>query len=384
MRRALIAGRFTLALSISAVAALVGCAQESYYLHRPQSHAPSDAVLPWKPDAPRTLAMFEGDTGRIATWYDLMEGIWWADVVFVGETHTDMAGHRVELAIVDDTLAAHPGTVVSMEMFERDHQAALDEYLAGTIDLAALIERAKTRRWEFKEVPEMKWENSYQPIVDAAKAQGARVVASNAPREFTRIAKSDGYDALRALPPDKQALFNVPTYVDHGRYRHRFNETMSEEKLAPSAEKSEYDAIFRAQQVWDATMATSIARELDKGAKKVVHIVGQFHVEWRGGIVGQLRALRPQTKILVVTIVPDDADELAPDDAGRADVVIYSGKRPEPPTTETSETEPAPESTPTPAGEQPAPSGETPATDAPSAPATNPHQPSPHQPPSGG
>lgn len=323
---------------------IAGCANDHYYLHRPQSDAPSDAVLPWVSAAPRTLAMFEGDTGRIATWFDLMQGVTWADVVLIGETHDDLAAHQFEAALVEDALASAPGAVVSMEMFERNHQAVLGDYLASRIDVAALIERAKTRRWEFKSDPALVWEITYQPIVDAAKARGTLVIAANAPREYTRIARNDGYDALRALPVEEQVLFSIPAHLDQGDYRKRFNDVMAGNSGTENPSPNEYDAIFRSQQLWDATMAASIAKALDDGATKVLHVVGGFHVEWRGGIFGQLRDLKPFAKILVVTVIRDDATALPDGDRGRADIVAYSGKRqpprdaaPEGPTATTAE-----------------------------------------------
>lgn len=91
--------------------------------------------------------------------------------------------------------------------------------------------------------------------------------------------------------------------------------------------KAVLDGLFRAQLVWDATMARSIADALGRGRAKVVHLAGRFHSDFDGGTVQFLRRYRPGVRVLVVSLVPADAAELRPEDVGRADVVIYTGQK---------------------------------------------------------
>ena len=56
-----------------------------------------------------------------------------ADVVFVGEQHDDPNTHRLESALLAGLLRRPSPVTVSLEMFERDVQPALDAYLGGTI-----------------------------------------------------------------------------------------------------------------------------------------------------------------------------------------------------------------------------------------------------------
>ena len=52
--------------------------------------------------------------------------------MFLGETHDDETTHRLELAVYEGLLHRKPKQVVlAMEMFERDVQQVLDDYLAG-------------------------------------------------------------------------------------------------------------------------------------------------------------------------------------------------------------------------------------------------------------
>src|SRR3954464_1061763 len=54
-----------------------------------------------------------------------------ADAVFVGEQHDDPNTHRLDLAIVEGLTRRGAPVVVAMEMFERDVQALIGQYVAG-------------------------------------------------------------------------------------------------------------------------------------------------------------------------------------------------------------------------------------------------------------
>ncbi|MDZ4752983.1 MAG: ChaN family lipoprotein [Phycisphaerae bacterium] len=324
----------SLAAGLSALT--LGCTSRGgYYLTRPQAHAPSDAIVAATPAPPRSLAMFEGDTGRVATWADLMEGVDWAEVVFIGETHDHRAAHLLQQAVVEDALASFPGTAVSFEMLERNEQSIVDTYLAGTIDLATFIEQTKSANWAGKPADGTPlgrgtWEDFYQPMIDAAKVRSAPVIAANAPREYVRQARTDGFDALRALPDDEQALFDIPYRLESGAYRERFEAVMTAEDQDPRdpEHRARVDRTYRAQQVWDATMAQSIAAALERDVgpqvTKVVHVIGGFHIDRRGGTVTQLLQARPRTRVLTIQVVPVDSRVLRQEDHGRADLVVYA------------------------------------------------------------
>jgi uncharacterized iron-regulated protein len=89
------------------------------------------------------------------------------------------------------------------------------------------------------------------------------------------------------------------------------------------------NAFFRAQLVWDATMADSIAQGLDSGLARVIHLVGQFHSDFDGGTVEYLLDRKPDLKILTISLQNALTRELRSGDHKRADVVIYT--RAEPP-----------------------------------------------------
>src|SRR5215216_6662591 len=81
-------------------------------------------------------------SGKPATLEQVVEAVAASEAVFVGEIHSDPTAHTVELQLLQgaharlareaDKRNARP-LVLSLEMFERDVQSVLDEYLTGLI-----------------------------------------------------------------------------------------------------------------------------------------------------------------------------------------------------------------------------------------------------------
>ena len=89
--------------------------------------APSDA---WR--------VVDAGTGKDLPWRDLPGRLTAgraANAIFVGELHDDPQTHLVERALLEEVHKRVGDRLsLAMEMFERDNQGALDEYLAGRTD----------------------------------------------------------------------------------------------------------------------------------------------------------------------------------------------------------------------------------------------------------
>ncbi len=274
------------------------------------------------PAGVRPPVLVRGDSGAIASWPEIVAACGRADVVLIGENH----GHAVGLAfaadLFDALVADAPGACLSMEFFERDTQAAIDDYLAGLIDDATF--RRRTFRTEGNYPP------GHQRMVETAKQHQRPIIAANAPRVYVRLARTAGYERLDSLTPLQQSLFRLPDDMPAGRYREEFERVMSgmagHGPAVGTPEHAEMiESIYRSQTLWDSTMADSIARVLREGHRPVVHVVGRFHIDHEGGLTQLLRQAVPAAHIVSVTTVPTWSSVLLEEDRGRADFVVYVG-----------------------------------------------------------
>lgn len=268
--------------------------------------------------APREVAVFRGSDGTRARWDELVDAAARADAVLIGENHGHPLGLASAAALFEDVLARAPRASLSLEFFERDEQAPLDDYIAGTTSLAQFEQQADRNAGNFPP--------GHRAMVEAAKRAGRPVHAANAPRAYVRRARLEGYGPLIALPPEETRLFEVPPWLATGDYRKRFDSVMSPSDAPPSTEMQQrLDDAFRSQQLWDWTMADSIGRGVANFEQPVVHVIGRFHVDFHGGTVQALERRCVGVRALTVSYVDDASPLLRDEDLGRADFVVYVG-----------------------------------------------------------
>ncbi|HQU89762.1 MAG TPA: ChaN family lipoprotein, partial [Denitromonas sp.] len=84
--------------------------------------------------------------------------------VFVGETHTRYDHHLVQLETLRFLHARTPDIAIGVEWFQTPFQTHLDDYLAGRISEAEMLERTGYfDRWRFDY-------RLYRPVIEYARA----------------------------------------------------------------------------------------------------------------------------------------------------------------------------------------------------------------------
>ncbi len=259
------------------------------------------------------VAIIEPVSNDRVDWSELLFQIDKADVILLGEQHDHAVGHAIQLAVVEDVMDKYPNSVLALEMLERDEQDLVDDYMGGFIDAKTFATLTRSTNWGAKGG----WVTWYQPIIDAVKDRGGMVVAANAPRRYVRLARTDGYERIDELPIGRRVYIDYPKELSGGKYRERFwdfanhgdEEEPEEINLDVLDPNDPLLPVFRSQQAWDATMAQSVVNALSSDNRKVVLLVGQFHVEYDGGIVQELRQRAPHTKVLVISIQREIPEE---------------------------------------------------------------------------
>jgi uncharacterized iron-regulated protein len=316
-------------------AVLTGCASTGR-VGQPESESGSAPAALAEVDLD-ALPIFDGPTGLRTSWSSLVAACSRADVVLIGEMHNHPAGLAVAAGLFEQTARRMPNTAaLSLEFFSRETQASLDDYLAGITDEDGFRRAAGRSKGNYPA--------GHRAMVEAARGLEQPIVASNAPRRYVSLARTDGFDRLRSLTGEQRRLFVIPGSLTEGAYRDSFFEMMSgmtghggvdagdsasptEEERAEARAAAQELALgyYRAQNLWDATMADAIAGAVGRGRAPVFHVVGQFHVDHDGGLTRRVRALLPGAEVIVVSMSEGTGDERPTGDEGRADWIIRVG-----------------------------------------------------------
>jgi uncharacterized iron-regulated protein len=246
-----------------------------------------------------------------------------SDVIFVGEQHDDPNTHRLETAILDGLVRRKVTPVVSLEMFERDVQGNLNDYLAGKITEEEMLK--SSRPWP-------RYATDYRGLVERAKAHGWPVIASNVPRRIASLVAKTGKDAIAGLSPQDRTYVAADLQCPRDVYFERFAKTMSGHP-AGDMTKEQQDAMmeryYSSQCVKDETMAEAIASAAAARTAPgpVVHYNGAFHSDFGLGTAERVRRRMIGKRTIVISVLPvKELDALTPDDEDvqRGDYLVYT------------------------------------------------------------
>lgn len=215
-------------------------------------------------------------------------------VLVFGEQHDDSVAHSLQLKVLQ-YLQQEWGSkkvLLSMEMFQKDVQYIVDEYLAGLISEKNFIKEA--RAWNNYE--------DYKPMVEYAKVHGISVLAANTPSRYTNMVTKQGLGSLELLSKEVKRDFLPPLPIDtlRGHYYERFLEAMGGHAMPG------YN-LYQSQNVWDATMSHSIAGRTPKYRNGVVyHLCGRFHSDYGEGTVFRLRRVYDENVVVISSFYQKD------------------------------------------------------------------------------
>jgi len=279
-------------------------------------------------------AVYESD-GDDSSFADLLKALDKADAVLVGEQHDDMVGHGFQAELLsaatrrfaEGTEDARP-VVLSLEMFERDVQYIVDEYLEGLISEDHFLRSA--RPWDF-------YEERYRPMVEYAREHHLPIVAANAPRRYVNRVTREGPGSLEVLSEEARSyLPPLPFPGPSDDYRAEWDALF--ESMMPPPDTTGAEPAPRhqpnpnslhSQALWDAAMGESVARELEATEDALVlHMVGSFHVQNGTGIPERLAEYLPDARQLIVVMLKvDDVREWDSDEfKDLGDYVILTQK----------------------------------------------------------
>lgn len=240
------------------------------------------------------------------------------DITFFGELHGNPVLHHLEIELLKEMYSRYPQLIVSLEMFERDVQPELDQFLAGEIGEEEFI--LASRAWS-------NYMTDYKPIIDFSQEKGLTVVAANIPRRLASLVNKKGLSILDSLSVEDRTFVSKRRNVWEDEYKESFVRTMKQNFAALPSEissmKINIDNLYAAQCVKDDTMAESIWRvQRIPPRRKVLHFNGDFHSRKHLGTAQKLQYLEPMLRIAVIAPLVSADYSFSPADLEEGDFII--------------------------------------------------------------
>lgn len=243
--------------------------------------------------------------GKKVAYKKLLKAALETEVVLFGEYHNNPICHWLELELAKD-VATNKAIVMGAEMFEADNQKAVNQYLAGSIDQKKLDSTA--RLWP-------NYKTDYKPLLDFAKDNAIKFVATNIPRRYASQVAKKGFEALELLSPEEKSwMATLPMPYDASLSGYVNMMKMMGEHTSPNMPK--------AQASKDATMGYFIVQNLQPNTV-FLHYNGTYHSDYFEGISWYLQTYKPGTKIITIaTVEQKDIDKLDSEHYNKADFIL--------------------------------------------------------------
>ena len=221
--------------------------------------------------------------GKKVSYKKMLKKVLKADIVLFGEHHDNPIAHWLQLELTKDA-AKKRKIMLGFEMIEADNQEQLNDYMSGKVNQKALDTIA--RLWP-------NYKTDYKPLVDFAKKNNLKAIATNVPRRYARKIFKDGFKSLDSLTKKEKTWIaplpieydpNLPSYVEMKKMMGGHGG----------------DNLPKAQAVKDATMSYFLLKNR-KDKQLFIHYNGSYHSDNFEGIYWYLKKQNPALNIITIT-----------------------------------------------------------------------------------
>ena len=198
-------------------------------------------------------------------------------------------------------------------MFETDNQILIDEYFAGLIKESSF--ETEVRLWK-------NYATDYKPLLNFARENGLKFVASNIPRRYASVVSAGGFEALQNVSPEG-LKYIAPLPIEYDPELACYKDMLSMgSSIGGTMGGKVSENLPKAQAIKDATMAKSIVNNLQKG-QILLHYNGSYHSDKHMGILWYLNKYNPAIKSLTISaVLQDEIEKMSDENKGLADFVI--------------------------------------------------------------
>ncbi|MDH3321954.1 MAG: ChaN family lipoprotein [Flavobacteriaceae bacterium] len=230
--------------------------------------------------------------GKLADYDKMIKDLSQSDMVFFGEYHTNPISHWMQIEMTKSFYELKGDKLFfGAEMFENGNQLVMDEYLAGFYDEKKMIPEM-TQMWG-------NYQTDYKPLVEFAKENKLRFIATNIPRRYASMINKKGIEVLNELSPEARAMIgpDLEKYFDPTVKAYAEMASKMGGHVPPNMLN-----IQTAQAAKDATMAHFSLKNFNKG-DLFFHFDGSYHSNNKQGIIWWINQIQPGLNIKSITTV---------------------------------------------------------------------------------
>ena len=254
----------------------------------------------------RLDAVTDTATGELIAPGELARRLADTQLLFIGEEHTNLEFHRVQLRVIQVLHDAGREVMIGLEMYPYTQTKELQRWTAGKLKEAEFVSKSG-----WYETWSHHW-GHYRDIFNYAQANKIAMYGVNAPRDVVKTVRAKGWEAL-----DTEARKHMPPVLDITSDEHRrmFQASFSADDALhlTSLTEEQREGMYRAQVTWDGAMGWNAAKALiDHGGPKAIMVVliGAGHVMYGLGAERQLRSsFKGHISSLIPVPVRDEDDK---------------------------------------------------------------------------
>ncbi len=194
-------------------------------------------------------------------------------VVYIGENHTEFSSHLNQLKIIKAMYKNNPKLAIGMEMFQKQFQKHLDDFVLGKINEKEMLKKTEYfKRWKYDY-------ELYRPILVFAKENRIPIVALNIDRDITKKVLSGGFDSL-----SKEQIGDIPDSInfENEKYKEQLRGIYG---MHQSERFENFEQFYHAQLLWDESMASNMVGFMEKNPDYAMAVLaGNGHIMYGHGI----------------------------------------------------------------------------------------------------
>jgi len=227
---------------------------------------------------------FRDSQGSQASLEAFLKGVPKGSILVLGEAHNFEPHQRGQVEIMKSLRDLGHKIDVGMEFLEYPTQTETQAYRAGELGEEDYKTKIKWGSFPFELYKEQ--------ILFPSARDGENTWAINAPRSLTSRVSKVG---IAGLTEEEKSLLPPDFKLGNAMYFERFVEAVPH--LPPGAS----ERYFAAQSIWDDTMAWKAGQAAQEHT--LVIVVGEFHVQYGGGLPDRLKARYPGRVVKTLSMI---------------------------------------------------------------------------------